>query len=93
MIHEKDIVGEQVDIGDIVVYARQSILYSGYVLGLTSMGIYISENSRKWNDFDVSFHDKKKYYRYLSFKIIKKNTYIPEQLRPLCNFNQMKRKN
>ena len=90
MLYERDVLKEQVDVGDIVVFAIRGCLYFGYVLGLTPYGIYISERNKRY-ELNVSLHDKKRYYRYVSFKIIEKHAKIPEQLKSLCNFNQMRR--
>ena len=56
-----------------------------YILGFTPLGIYISNSIYD----SIEKHDCKKYYRYLSYAVIEKNTIIPKALEKYCYFHQM----
>lgn len=89
-----DDFGTEVNVGDIIVYASSGTLYIGQVLGFTKLAIYVSEYkypNHKWayKNTDLSEHNSKRYYRWLSFKVIEKNVPISELLKPHCYFHQM----
>ena len=89
-----DSFGTEVNVGDIIVYASHSTLYIGQVLGFTELAIYVSEYKKphdkwKYRNLGISEHNSKRYYRYLSFKVIEKNAPISELLKPHCYFHQM----
>ena len=94
--YQRDLFNEDVDVGDLIIYASGSDLLTAYVLGLTELGINISKKSGNiiYNDnyspWDVENHNDKKYLRYINFKIIKKDNEIPEQLLQFCNKNQLR---
>ena len=89
-----DSFGTEVNVGDIIVYATHSTLYIGQVLGFTELAIYVSEYEKpnirwRYRNLSISEHNSKRYYRYLSFKVIEKNVPISELLKPYCYFHQM----
>ena len=89
-----DSFGTEVNVGDIIVYASGGTLYISQVLGFTELAIYISDYKKpniKWSfrNLNISEHNSKKYYRWLSFKVIEKNAPISELLKPHCYFHQM----
>lgn len=89
-----DSFGTEVNVGDIIVYASAGQLYIGQVLGFTELAIYVSEYknpNNKWSyrNLNISEHNSKRYYRYLSFKVIEKNVPISELLKPYCYFHQI----
>ena len=89
-----DDFGTEVNVGDIIVYASGGQLYIGQVLGFTELAIYVSEYKKlhdkwKYRNLGISEHNSKRYYRYLSFKVIEKNAPISELLKPYCYFHQM----
>ena len=90
-----DDFGTEVNVGDIIVYALSGHLYISQVLGFTELAIYVSEykkpNSRwRYRNLNISEHNSKKYYRWISFKVIEKNVPISELLKPFCYFHQMR---
>ena len=89
-----DSFGTEVNVGDIIVYSSNSTLYIGQVLGFTELAIYVSDykkpnNNWRYRNLNISEHNSKRYYRYLSFKVIEKNAPISELLKPYCYFHQM----
>lgn len=89
-VYKKDHWGEEADIGDIIVYSGGSQLHTGYILGFTKNGIYISTlDGLSWKSHLLINHNSRKYFRYICFKIVEKNTEIPEALKPFCYFHQM----
>lgn len=89
-----DSFGTEVNVGDIIVYASGGTLYISQVLGFTELAIYVSvykkpNNRWRYRNLDISEHNSKKYYRWLSFKVIEKNVPISELLKPYCYFHQM----
>lgn len=90
--YSKDAFGQDANIGDIIIRAVGSYLVMSYILGFTKNGIYVSENDKRhyYSNAGLEEHNSKKYLRYITFKIIEKNSVIPEILLPLCYLNQMK---
>ena len=89
-LYKKDHWGEEADIGDVIVYSKGSLLYTGYILGFTKSGIYVSTvDGIPWKSHLLRNHNSRKYFRYICFKIVDKNTEIPEALKPFCYFHQM----
>lgn len=84
---KRDKFGQEASVGDIIIYAICSEVKKAYILGFTPMGIYISNSVYD----SIEKHDCKKYYRYLSYAVIEKNTIIPKALEKYCYFHQMEK--
>lgn len=92
--YDVDDFGTKVNVGDIIVYASGGQLYIGQVLGFTKLAIYVSDykspkNKWRYRNLNISEHNSKRYYQWLSFKVIEKNVPISELLKPYCYFHQM----
>lgn len=89
--YKQDDFGEDANVGDIIVRAAGGYLIMSYILGFTKNGIYVSQSGKRnhYTNTNLADHNSRKYMRYINFKIVEKNSVIPEILLPLCYLNQM----